>query len=485
MKKNELRRVLRLNEDIDIISVEEETNRIMISIKSNKKKVRCPLCNEFTNKIHDYLKPSRIDYLNTAGVNTYLIAYKRRFECKKCSKSFTEDLGLTQKNQNISLKTKQKILSDCMNRDKTIKQIANDNNVSEDLVRKAFLKAMESYPDYISNLPEIISFDEVSTYTGEGVYSFILNDPIHKCTLDILKSRNKDFLVEYFMKVNNRKSVKVVICDLYKPYYEVVKICFPNAIFVADPFHYTRYIEDGLDKVRMRLVHKYEENKNSKEYRLIKSRLSKGLLLKSFNETKHELKVKKEKEEKYKKGIIKEPPKDKYNDYWYGTIRVKKNNKFVEEYRIDRLYSILDLNEDLRKAYALKEEFLRIQYNVKYEDAKTELKTWIKKCHESGIEEMCDAANTISNWLDEVVNSFADERYSNGFTEANNNTIDKIVDRAYGYKNFKFFRLRALVILHQSYSEEKNKKVKKKSTKKWWKFHKKTNKKDEKKEKNF
>ena len=99
MKKDELRRALRLNEDIDIISVEEETNRIMISIKSNKKKVRCPLYNEFTNKIHDYLKPSRIDYLNTAGVNIYLIAYKRRFECKKCSKSFTEDLGLTQKSQ--------------------------------------------------------------------------------------------------------------------------------------------------------------------------------------------------------------------------------------------------------------------------------------------------------------------------------------------------------------------------------------------------
>lgn len=75
--------------------------------------------------------------------------------------------------------------------------------------------------------------------------------------------------------------------------------------------------------------------------------------------------------------------------------------------------------------------------------------------------------------MDSIVNSFIDERYSNGFTEANNNTIDKIVDRAYGYKNFKFFRLRALVILHQSYSEEKIKNSKKASTKKWWKFYKK------------
>ena len=473
MKKEELRKILKLSESVDVISVEEENNRVIISIKSNKKKVRCPYCKRFSSRIHDYLKPSRIDYLSTAGVNTYLIAHKRRFECSICKKSFTEDLGLTNKNGNVSLKTQQKILLDCMNRDKTIKQIAIDNNVSEDLVRNTFLDATKNYPDYVSNLPEVISFDEVSTYTGEGVYSFILNDPIHRYTLDILKNRNKDFLVEYFMKVNNRKSVKVVICDLYKPYYEVVKTCFPNAIFVADPFHYTRYVEDGLDKVRMRLVHKYEENTKSKEYRLIKSRLSKGLLLKSFNETKHELKIKKEREEKYKKGLVKDPPKDKYNDYWYGKIKVKKNNKFVEEYRIDRLYSILDLNDDLRKSYSLKEEFLRIQYNVKFEEAKTELKKWIRKCRESNITEMIEASNTIENWIDEIVNSFIDERYSNGFTEANNNTIDKIVDRAYGYKNFKFFRLRALVILHQSYSTKKEKNPKKASTKKWWKFYKK------------
>lgn len=191
MKKEDLRKILKLSENIDIISVEEENNRIMVSIKSNKKKVRCPRCNQFSSRIHDYLKPSRIDYLNAVGINTYLIAYKRRFECLKCNKSFTEDLGLTNKNENISLNTKQKILSDCMNRDKTIKQIAADNNVSEDVVRRTFLDATKNYPDHISNLPEVISFDEVSTYTGEGVYSFILNDPLHRYTLDILKQEIK------------------------------------------------------------------------------------------------------------------------------------------------------------------------------------------------------------------------------------------------------------------------------------------------------
>ena len=472
MNKNEIKKLLKLKSDIAITNIEVMDNKILISVKSEKKKVRCTRCNFFSNKVHDYLKPSRVDYLKIFDKPIYLIVYKRRFKCKNCKRTFTEDLGLSRKSCNISHLTEQSILKDCMNRDKTLKQIALDNVTTEDEVRKIFLEAMKNYPEHISNLPDVISFDEVSTYTGEGVYSFILNDPIHRYTLDILKSRKKDFLIEYFMKVNNRKSVKVVICDLYRPYYEVVKICFPQAIFVGDPFHYTRYVEEGLDKVRMKLVHKYEENKDIKKYRLIKNRQNKGLLLKSFGETKYEMKIKKDKEEKYKKGLIKDKPKDKYNDYWYGKIKIRKNNNFIETYRIDRLNEVLDLDDTLRKAYNLKEEFLRIIYNVKYENARKELIKWIKQCKDLKIEEMIEASKTIENWLDAIENSFLDDRYSNGFTEANNNTIDKIVDRAYGYKNFEFFRKRTLVILHQSYSEKKIEKSKKAPSKKWWKFYK-------------
>ena len=470
MKKEEIRGLLSLNNTIDVLKVEimKEKGKIIkyVHVKSNKKKVRCTTCNTFSNKVHDYLKPSKLTYLKNSGENTYLIVYKRRFECKICKKSFTEDLGLSNKNGSISSKTKHLILSECLDRNKTITAIAKDCNVSENIVRITFLEAMKNYPDYVKNLPEVISFDEVSTYTNEGVFSFILNDPIHKVTLNILPNRSKDFLIEYFLKVDNRKSVKVVICDLYEPYYQVVKICFPNAIFVAAPFHYTRYVLDGLDKVRIKLEHNYENNKKSYQYRMLKNRVNRKLILKSFLETKGEIKKRKEQEEKYKKGIRKEKPFDKFNDYWYGTIRIKQNNKYIDKFRIDRLNEILAINNELLTAYNLKEEFLRITTYVKHKDAKYQLNKWINQCHESGIPEMISASDTIKNWLDEIVNSFLDDRYSNGFTEANNNTIDKIVDTAYGYKNFKFFRLRALAILHQSYSGGSRKNIEKDKIKK-------------------
>ena len=466
MKKEEVRKLLGLNSSIDVIRIEEKKGEKYVYIKSNKKKARCKICNNFSKKIHDYLKPSKIKYLKNSGSNTYLVVTKRRFDCKYCGKSFTEDLELTSKNCNISSKTKQMILKECLDRDRTLEAIASSNNVSVNIVRETFLEAMKNYPDNVEYLPEVISFDETSTKTSEGLYSFILNDPIHKITLDILKNRKKEYLINYFSKVKNRYSVKVVICDLYEPYYQVVKICFPKAIFVADPFHYTRYIEEGLDAVRIRLLHEWENNKQSYEYKMLKNRINRKLLLKSFYETKGEIKKNKEKEERYKQGRSKKKPKDKFNDYWYGKMKIKRNNKFVEIYRIDRLQEILDISRELTEAYTIKEEFFRIIINVKYQNAKKELTKWIEQCYESGIDEMIEAAKTINNWLEEIVNSFIDERYTNGFTETNNNTIDKIIDRACGYKNFKFFRLRTLAILHKSYSIDVRKNPKNDSEKK-------------------
>ena len=194
---------------------------------------------------------------------------------------------------------------------------------------------------------------------------------------------------------------------------------------------------------------------------MLKNRTNRKLILKSFNETKGEIKKKKEQQEMYNQGRRKTKPFDKFNEYWYGRMKIKQNNKYVEIYRLDRLNEVLEISSELKEAYNLKEEFLRITTYVKHENAKQELIKWIEECKKSKIQEMIEAAKTIENWLDEIVNSFKDERYSNGFTEANNNTIDKIVDRAYGYKNFKFFRLRALAILHQGYSGGSRKNIEK------------------------
>ena len=63
---------------------------------------------------------------------------------------------------------------------------------------------------------------------------------------------------------------------MYEPYLLVTQTMFPKAKYVVDPFHYTRYIMDALDKVRIRLLDNY--GYNSYEYKLLKNKKNISLL---------------------------------------------------------------------------------------------------------------------------------------------------------------------------------------------------------------
>ena len=248
-------------------------------------------------------------------------------------------------------------------------------------------------------------------------FAFILNDPIHKKTLDILPSRKKEDLINYFTSVENRSSVEFVISDMYEPYLIVTKIMFPKAKYEVDRFHYITYIMDALDDVRIRLQKEY--GYNSKEYRLLKNKKNISLLRKYSNDIE-----------------------------WFTYTKRYKNGHMVDILRYDLRKEILSINGELEIGYQLKELFLDIINHAVYEDAKQQLLNWISLCREQKIKEFIEASNTIENWLEYIVNSFVDERFTNGYTEGLNNKIKVVKRVAFGYKNFEFFRMRLLYILN-------------------------------------
>lgn len=54
-----------------------------------------------------------------------------------------------------------------------------------------------------------------------------------------------------------------------------------------------------------------------------------------------------------------------------------------------------------------------------------EIREYIKVCE---LQEFEEASKTIEKWLPYIVNSFIDERFSNGFTEELNNKI-KVINK--------------------------------------------------------
>ena len=400
--------------------IEEKISNITyknIYVKKITKKERCPICNNFTKSVHDKLKPIKIKYLKTFEYQTNIIIIKRRFICHKCNKKFTEEVEINNENKSISNKLEQKILKDLLNYNLSLKYIAKENNVSEMTVRRVLENAMSDYPDYVKNLPRVISLDEFKADTKEGKYAFILNDPIHKKALDILPNRKKEYLIQYFTHTENRHSVEFVISDMYEPYLLVTRIMFPKAKYVVDRFHYITYVMDALDDIRIRLQKEY--GPNSKEYRLLKNKKNVSLL------------------RKYSHDI----------NWWMYTKRYK-NKHMVDILPGEILEEMFSINEELRRGYELKELFLDIVNDGTYENVKKQFLCWIDLCKESKIEEFIEASKTIENWLEYITNSFIDKRFSNGFTEGLNNKIKVIKRVGFGYKNFMFFRIRLLYILN-------------------------------------
>ena len=430
----EVKKILGIRDDLKVTRIEEKiVNKQKykdIYIESKKNKVRCPECNNFTKSIHDRLKPMKLKGLKIFEVPTNLIVKKRRFICHKCNKKFTEELNINGKKSSISNDLIKKVLKDLRDYNKSIKSIGIENGIDDVTVRNILTESMEGYPEHVKNLPRVISFDEFKADTNEGKYAFVLNDPIHKKVLDILPSRKKERLIQYFTNCENRHSVEVVISDMYEPYLLVTQIMFPRAIFVVDPFHYTKYVMEAIDKIRIRLQKDY--GFNSKEYKILKNKKNVGLIRKYSNEV----------------------------DWWTYTQRYK-NGHLIDVLRYDLKQEILNISPELRKGYELKEEFLDIINHATYEDCRVQFLNWIDLCINSNIPEFIDAAKTINNWLEYICNSFIDERYSNGFTEGMNNKIKVIKRVGFGFRNFEFFRLRLLYILNGKISGRKKQKSEK------------------------
>ena len=373
----EIEKLLNLKE-YKILKIEErkEENKMkkIIYIESKKRKEKCPICGEYTKSVHDKLNPMEIKYLKIMEQETKINIIKKRFICHKCNKKFTEKLALNEKGKTISTKLEQKILKDLLNYNLSLKYIAESNGVSPGTIRKLLENAMNEYPEHLKNLPRVISFDEFKADTKEGKYAFIINDPIHRKVLDILPKRKKEYLIQYFTYTENRHSVEFVISDMYEPYLVVTTIMFPKAKYVVDRFHYTRYIMEALDKIRIRLQKEY--GYNSKEYRMLKNKKNVTLLRKYSNDVD-----------------------------WYTYTQRYRNGHMVDILKYDLREQLLAINEEIHKGYILKELFMDVLHTTTYEYAEREIQEWISTVKNYGIKEMEESAETIKNWLPYIVNS--------------------------------------------------------------------------------
>jgi transposase len=239
----------------------------------------------------------------------------------------------------------------------------------------------------------VLSIDEFKGTTDKGKYHCILVDPVNSKVLDVLDSRNLDFLLRYFRGFKDRDNVKYVVIDMWTPYKLAIQHLFPQAQIVIDRFHYIRNCNWAIEKVRKSV----QQSLSYEKAKFLK--YSRKLLLTSPHKLNHDGKI--------------------------------------------RLANILLTDERIRLAYVLKEKFMDFVRSKDLTEAEARLCEWLELVRAYKISEFSYLAKTILNWRQEILNSFT-VPYSNGCIEGFNNKIKVIKRNAFGFRNFSRFRTRIL-----------------------------------------
>ena len=109
-------------------------------------------------------------------------------------------------------------------------------------------------------------------------YTHLLNVSKHSI-IDILPSRDKNTLYEYFEKIPNkeRNEVKFFVSDMSKTFKSVKKAFFKNAVHIIDRYHFIRQVSWALENVRKR-IQKDISSKLRKYFKRSKSLITKPVI---------------------------------------------------------------------------------------------------------------------------------------------------------------------------------------------------------------
>ena len=367
----------------------EDNNSYEAFIEMPVKEHHCPHCGYTTTYIKDY-RLQKVKDLSLAGKPLKVTISKRRYICKNCNSTFTENNPYIKRYCHFPQRFYLEVIKETFNL-QSFSAIARRFGTSVTSIIRWFDNI--NYPK--AELPSCIAIDEFKGNAGGEKFQCNLSNPVEHKIIDILPNRDSEDLYKHFLEYpyEKRAKVKKVVMDLSTLFRSVAKKIFPEAKIIADKFHVIRVVTNSLENTRKRI---------QKEF--------------------HEAKRKWFKRSHY--------------------LLLKKHESLTEEDIIE-LNRMLNSSRELEQAWVLKELFYEIFRKETRPEAKKELGNWLSLADELSIPEFQHCITTFTNWRTELAN-IVGETISNGFIEGSNNKIKVLKRLSFGVQNFERFRNRIL-----------------------------------------
>lgn len=404
-----------------LVQIPKSDGSIVIKIKLRVNIGKCPYCKNSV-KIHGYTSKN-LTHSVFANRSCTLVYLRRRYRCQCCDTTFSETNPFGSIGENLTHATKINILDDLKHPGETYSIVAQRYNVSVTTVMRIFDKHVNIAR---KPLPEVLSMDEhyFPNSNYDSLYCVLLMDFRTGEIIDVLPSRKKLNVTNYFRNIlhstrdirtmrSELDNIRYVSIDLYDNFRDIVHTMMPNAIICADSFHVIKHLTEDFDKIRRKCS-------NSTENETLKILLFKFKYIFRHNQN------------------LDRPGKYNRSLGRYATLRDIREILFANF-------------PELEKAYNLKELYIMFNQNSTKAMAAARFDDIRQLFADSGIEEYDEFVTLLTNWKQEIINSFTiiyNRRINNSYIESKNGQVERLLNSANGFTNFERARNRILYCLN-------------------------------------
>lgn len=401
---------------------------MFINLKSSINDTVCPHCGCVDHHISKGTRSIQLRHFSFGSMPVVLVVNYHRFVCKHCNQYFVEDIPFQFDNRKATVPNVQSALFE-FNENHSMTSISRMHGLGKNTVYRIFADNISVPPRYY-HLSSVISIDEFKATSDKGTYAFNIVDPLTGKTLDIIEDRKAASLRNYFLRFpfKQRKKVKIIVMDLSGAFRSVMHALFPNAVIIADKFHYVKLVRSHMVQARLDACH---EMKNKS-------------LAKSIKKELHLF-------DKYEDDLDDE--KEWYCHHLKKYFTCKSYIEYISEQ---------EETQEFYENYRIYQGLLKILHNP-HKDYKKEMNDWLDHIFNTENKYyIATAKNIRKNWFMPIVRSLTYKAkyirnrkyyytsFNNGFIESMNNVIKLVKRNAHGFRYFD--NLRKRIILHLGYS---------------------------------
>ena len=289
-------------------------------------------------------------------------------------------------------------------RESTLKDVADEFNLDWHTVKELDKQYMRAQLErFGSPGPKVIGIDEISIGKGKaaGSYRIVVSDLIRGRAIWFGGEDRKDASMRQFydwLGEKKARGIRLVVMDMWRPFYNVAKERVPQADILYDKFHVMKQLHQAMDKVR------------KSEYARLQGE-----------------------QRRYIKG-------QKY------VLLSHRENLSMEGRK--SLKTLLAANKRLNTAYLLKESFGQLWDYERERWARRFFDNWKASLKWQRIDPYEKFATMVESHWDGIASYCKPEnKVPLGFVEGLNNKIRVIQRRSYGLRDEEYLRLKILTCM--------------------------------------